>query len=95
MTGCGGLKILRTQPTRIILFRGHRCISVVDLHLEQVNPEIWNLLDQRPPFQCLREPTGARVLATSRLEKPTSPEQELDAGGPKIRRLRARSHSVF
>jgi hypothetical protein len=79
-TGSKELELLLEHPVKIILLRGQRCISALNLDLNQVNPETWTLLDQEPPYQCLREETGAKVFVTSYLEKPTTPERELEYG---------------
>lgn len=80
MTGSKQLELLQEQSTRIILLRGHKCISAADMNLRQVNPEMWKLLDQRSPYQCVREEIGAKVLVTSYLDEATTPERELEYG---------------
>jgi len=41
---------------------------------------MWKLIDTDVVGQCLCEETGAKVFVTSYLEKPTTPEQELEYG---------------
>jgi len=80
VTGSKELELLLEKPTRIILLRGQKCISAVEMDLKNINPETWKHLDQTAPFECLREEIGARVFVTSCLERPKTLEQELEYG---------------
>ena len=79
-TGSKELELLLEKPIRIILLRGQKCISALNLDLKQVNPEMWKLIDTEIVGHYLREETGAKVFVTSYLEKPTTREQELEYG---------------